>query len=140
MNMQKYILLFLTCLLSIKCNDNKDKLQLRVAELERKVDSLSYQKPPSATELFELRSKCAALGEKILRENVIGSALTQSEVSHYDPKTARCYVELTVQNADITNPTITSTYLYDGQTKELLAFAQIEKNVRSCAVWKKVIF
>jgi hypothetical protein len=40
---------------------------------------------PTATEVFNLRSRCAALGERMLEENVIGSALTQSQISHYEP-------------------------------------------------------
>src|SRR3990172_1063562 len=60
--------------------------------------------PPTATEVFRLRSECAKLGEKILENNTVGSAVTQSQVSHYDPQTNRCYVELTVQTADLGTP------------------------------------
>jgi hypothetical protein len=83
---------------------------------------------PTATEVFHLRSECATLGEKILEDNPVGSALSQSQVSHYDPQTNRCYVELTVQTADIHTPVsdyLGRRYLYDGQTRELLAFAEI---------------
>ena len=55
------------------------------------------QQPPSATEVFHLRSLCAKLGEQLFEETFIGSALTKDQVSHYDPKSNRCYVELTVQ-------------------------------------------
>src|SRR4051812_35997829 len=52
---------------------------------------------PSATEVFQLRSLCAKLGEQLLDETTVGTALTKDQVSHYDPKSNRCYVELTVQ-------------------------------------------
>ena len=83
---------------------------------------------PTATEVFHLRSECATLGEKILEDSPVGSALSQSQVSHYDPQTNRCYVELTVQTADAQAPVsdyLGRRYLYDGQTRELLAFAEI---------------
>jgi len=50
--------------------------------------------PPTATEV------CAELGEKIMEENDIGMALSQ--VSRYDPRINRCYVELIVVAADVT--------------------------------------
>ena len=72
--------------------------------------------PPTATEV------CAELGEKIMEENDIGMALSQ--VSRYDPRTNRCYVELIVVAADVTKSKgVFHRYLYDGQTKELLASA-----------------
>jgi hypothetical protein len=82
---------------------------------------------PTATEIFHLRSECAALGHKLLDANVVGPALFQSQVSHYAPKSNRCYVELTIQTGDTTNqPRKTYTYLYDGQTGELLASLHYE--------------
>lgn len=61
-------------------------------------------RPPTAAEVFNLRSKCAELGQKILDGNLTGPALTQSQVSHYDPETNRCYVRLDVDTADLTVP------------------------------------
>jgi hypothetical protein len=84
------------------------------------------QQLPTATEVFRLRSACAEYGERILQENVIGRNLAQDVVSHYDPKSNRCYVELTVQDAALEG-TYLAMYLYDGQTKEQLAFA-MKKN------------
>jgi len=93
---------------------------------------------PTATEVFHLRSECAQLGEKILNNNFIGRALTQSQVSHYNPKTNRCHVELTVQSADMTKPPeVMSGYLFDGQTGEMLAYARIEKGKQSGMSFKK---
>jgi hypothetical protein len=79
---------------------------------------------PTASEVFELRTKCAALGERIRDENFIGSALAQEEVSRYSPEANRCYVRLDVHTADLGTPPekfISHTYLFDGQTRELLA-------------------
>lgn len=83
---------------------------------------------PTATEVFQLRSACAALGQKILDENVVGSALTQEQLSHYNPRTNRCYVELTVHAADLTkyDQFPYHRYLFDGQTKEMLAASEIK--------------
>ena len=77
-------------------------------------------RPPSATEVFNLRSKCAELGEKILEEQPMNLGTIPSQVSHYDPRTNRCYVELTVVTDDVNT---LHRYLFDGQTKEMLAHA-----------------
>ena len=87
---------------------------------------------PSATELFDLQSKCSAMGEKVLQNNFIGNALTQEQVSHYNPKDNRCYVKLSVHTADLTTPRdkyIEDNYLEDGQSGEILAdtFVKAEK-------------
>jgi hypothetical protein len=84
---------------------------------------------PTSAEIFDLRSKCAALGEKILEGNAIGSALTQEQVTHYNPQTNRCYVRLEVHTADFTTPQekrIDHLTLYDGQTREMLVLASVE--------------
>ena len=81
---------------------------------------------PSASEVFHLRSECARLAEKMLENNVVGTALTQSQVSHYNPQTNRCYVELSVQTANLSHLEYSSDTLYDGQTGELLAVHLVE--------------
>ncbi len=93
---------------------------------KKSVDKLSLQtfRPPSASETFELQSKCVALGVKVVEENTIGPALTHDQVSHYNPKDNRCYVLLRVSTADLSTPLaeyIDDNSLYDGQTRELLA-------------------
>ena len=94
--------------------------------------------PPTATEIFHLRSECAALGQKILDENIIGSALTQTETSRYNPLTNRCYVELVVQSADLNKPMeVFSRYFFDGQTGEMLASLKIEKGQKSGIVFDR---
>lgn len=78
-----------------------------------------------------------------MNDNIIGVARTQSQVSHYNSQTNRCYVELTVQNADINTVNTKSgyfaTYLFDGQTKDMLAFVKIEKGTKSGIAFKKGI-
>jgi hypothetical protein len=97
-----------------------------------------FHQLPTATEVFQLRSQCAKLGEQMLQDIFIGSALTEDQLSHYEPRTNRCYVEVTVRTVDLTkpNPYINRT-LYDGQTKELLAFARTEKGVKSGMVFDR---
>ena len=80
-------------------------------------------KLPTASEVFHLRSECARLGEKFVEEDLIGGVLGQPQESHYDPKTNRCYVQLTVMSAKAGDFT---TQLYDGQTRQMLAFASVE--------------
>jgi hypothetical protein len=87
---------------------------------------------PTATEIFNLRSKCAELGQKIMENNTIGIALTQDVATHYDPVTNRCYAELDVNTADLSKfDEYNSRTLYDGQTKEMLAHTQRSKGQKT---------
>jgi len=93
---------------------------------------------PSASEAFELQSKCSQLGEKILQDNFIGSALTQEQISYYNPLDNRCYVELNVHTADLSNPAaryIEHHSLFDGQTHEMLASAYVDGGKKSAFVF-----
>jgi hypothetical protein len=78
------------------------------------------QERDSATGVLNLRSRCAELGEEILDQQPFKSRTFPSQASRYDPRTNRCYVELTVLTDDINT---IHRYLYDGQTKEMLAHA-----------------
>lgn len=65
------------------------------------------------------------MGEKIKANNVIGSALTQEVISHYDPKSNRCYAELDVNTADLSKfDDYNSRTVFDAQTGEMLAHVQ----------------
>jgi len=87
---------------------------------------------PTATEVFNLRSKCAELGEKIMKNTVIGDELTKEQLSHYEPKTNRCYVRLTVWKANLgKGDEYFQQYLFDGQTGQVLAAIRREHGVRS---------
>jgi hypothetical protein len=79
--------------------------------------------PPTAEEAYRLQDDCIHRGEKILRESVIGIALAHEQVSRYNPTTNRCYVRLEVHAGDPTEfqKYDFSTYLFDGQTGEMLA-------------------
>jgi len=94
----------------------------------------SFQ-PPTATELFNLRSRCAALGDKFLEDLIVGSAITKSITSRYDPRTNHCYGDVVTRNVDA------SYYLrnlYDLQTAELLAFAKTEKGKKVGMIFNRV--
>lgn len=63
------------------------------------------------------------MGQRILDRNIIGKALTQEQVSHYNLKDNRCYVKLTVSTADLGTPGDKyeqHDYLYDGQPARCL--------------------
>jgi hypothetical protein len=96
------------------------------------------QQLPTAAEAFQLRSTCVKLGEKLLEENAIGSGLTQSQVAHYDARSNRCYVEHIVHMTDLSKlDEYHARYLKDGQTKELLAVARVEKGKKLGTVYDK---
>lgn len=94
------------------------------------VDAPSFRSP-TASEVFNLRSKCAELGDKILKNTDIADALKKDQVSHYEPKTNRCYVQLTVWNPDLSKSDYFQESLLDGQTGQVLAAIHREKGVRS---------
>jgi hypothetical protein len=84
----------------------------------------------------EARS-CAAAGEEILAGNAVRAAVYQEQFSHYSPRTSRCYVEMRVETmpAGDDQPDRFGRFLYDGQTKELLAFAEIKDGKKSGRVF-----
>jgi hypothetical protein len=90
----------------------------------------------SVTEESRFRSACAASGEQILAANFIRSAVHQEQVARYSPRTSRCYVEMRVQTVDRDEHVERfGRFLYDGQTKEMLAFAQIRDGKKSGRVF-----
>jgi hypothetical protein len=92
-------------------------------------DAASPFRVPTASELFDLQSKCSAMGEKLMQDNLIGSDETQSQVSHYNPKDNRCYVKLSVSTANLSAPRekyVEDDYLIDGQSKEQLAYLLVK--------------
>ena len=93
---------------------------------------------PTASEQFDLQSKCSGMGEKTMDDNVIGNALREEQVSHYNPKDNHCYVKLEVSTADLSTPREKFTrdsFLYDGQTKELLAYLYDNGGKKSAEVF-----
>ena len=94
-------------------------------------DAPSFRSP-TATEVFNLRSQCAELGEKIMKNTVAGDDLKKDQLSHYEPKTNRCYVRLTVWNANLgKRDEYYQQYLFDGQTGQVLAAIRRENGVKS---------
>jgi hypothetical protein len=85
----------------------------------------TYFKPPTATELFDLRSRCAALGREFIDDLVVGGAINKSLISRYDPRTNHCYGDVTTERID--NVQYYNRSLFDLQTGDMLAFAKIEK-------------
>jgi hypothetical protein len=93
------------------------------------------QAPPVGAEEARLRAACAAVGEQILASNFMRSAVYQEQFSRYSAPTNRCYVEMRVQTMPGENTARIGRYLYDGQTKELLAFAEIKDGKKSGRVF-----
>lgn len=91
---------------------------------------------PTEAEIVQLRSTCAAWGQQILEGNFIRSAIYQEQFSRYSPWTNRCYVEMTVYTNELNkNSERLGQYLYDGQTREMLAFAQIQNGKKTGRVF-----
>lgn len=83
-----------------------------------------------------MQSACAAWAQQILEGNFIRSALYQEQFSRYSPRTKRCYVEMRVQTVDLnTQSDRFGRFLYDGQTREMLAFAEIQNGKKSGRVF-----
>jgi hypothetical protein len=83
-----------------------------------------------------LRSACAAWAQQILEGNFVRVALYQEQFWHYNPNTNRCYVEIRVQTGGLSEHSdLFGQYLYDGETRELLAFAQIQNGKKSGKVF-----
>jgi len=100
------------------------------------VSAVGAHQLPTTADIIQLRSTCADLGQQILEGNFIRSAVYQEQFSRYSPNTNRCYVEMRVQTNDSKRRLDRfGRYLYDGQTKEMLAFAQIQNGKKSGRVF-----
>lgn len=88
----------------------------------------------TATELFDLRTKCSAMVDKQSEAlGLVGIALTSTVSSHYNPDTNRCYAEVVVTknfSFDYKEHPVPDNYrtttVYDAQTKQQLVFADQE--------------
>jgi hypothetical protein len=97
----------------------------------------------SAIAEFELRGKCAELGDKMLEEGlweVVGPALTAEMTTNYSPEANRCYVEFTLtKNLSYNYLSTPRNYrtktVYDGQTKRTLACTSQQGDKRSGLIW-----
>jgi hypothetical protein len=82
------------------------------------------------------RSLCAAWAQQILDSNFVAAALYQEQFWRYSQSTNRCYVEIRVQTGGLSEQSERfGQYLYDGETRELLAFAQIQNGKKSGKVF-----
>jgi hypothetical protein len=79
------------------------------------------QKLPTATEVFNLRTKCAELGRELNDSLPYGPAWTRTTISNYVPKLNRCYATLEDDDSATHKHYIN---LYDGQTRDLLAYTR----------------
>jgi hypothetical protein len=82
------------------------------------------QQPPTATELWQFRSACIELGQKIVKDTQHLHLTDSVEMSsRYDPATGHCYVLTTVMRVDdrYGHKGDTSVALWDGQTGRILA-------------------
>jgi hypothetical protein len=68
--------------------------------------------PPTATEVFHLRSECGRLGEQIKEKNDLGTYGITYVFSNYNQMNNRCYVLLKYW---FFKSQATQLYLYDGQ-------------------------
>ena len=109
--------------------------------VQEKAQPTSSRPRLSVTEEFHLRGECAALAEKMSPVyGLVGIALTSEVLSHYNPETNRCYVEVTVtKNPSYNDPKVplncSSLALYDGQTREMLISAHQEGKKSVGTVW-----
>jgi hypothetical protein len=79
---------------------------------------------------------CATWAQEILEGNLVRSALYQEQFSHYSPRTNRCFVEMRVQTGELNERSDRfGQYLYDGQNREMLAFAEIQNGKKSGRVF-----
>lgn len=102
-----------------------------------------YPNGLTASEVFNLRTKCADMVDKqseILGE--VGIALTSDVSSHYNPDTNRCYAEVvTTKNFSYNykeHPVpddYRTTAVYDAQTKKMLVLASQEGDKSYASDW-----
>lgn len=100
------------------CERSSDNSEIQALREEVARLKATKQQLPSATELFDLRAKCNAMGDALLKEQYFGNGLfTVSQVSRYDIKSGRCFVDLRSTGSGF----FFHRKLYDGHTKALLA-------------------
>jgi hypothetical protein len=91
------------------------------------------QTKPTATEIFNLRTKCGELAERIREwqqkegvQSYLGTKAYVSQTSNYDAQTNRCYAEITTSITSMHEDKLSTTDfvdLYDAQSRQQLAGA-----------------
>jgi hypothetical protein len=89
---------------------------------------------PTAAEVFALRSKCADLINDLRNARYpppvgLPPTLDVTFKSHYNPSANRCYV-LETEQGYVAPSGYTKRTLYDGQTKEVLAYTHLDADMR----------
>ncbi len=117
------IIILALLIVVIKTQNESGKVNKQNLDLQTKVYNL-----PTATEVFNLRSECATLGQKISDSKPSGNyRYSRLQSSHYNPATNRCYVEFSDMGSLEAKGSY-SRFLYDGQTKDELAYAFEDKD------------
>ena len=97
-----------------------------------------HPSPLTATEVFDLRTKCTQLGDKLLGLYPVNAPLTHEQTSRYDSIANRCYVEIFVHKMDLSEPRWNDDWaqtVFDGQSRETLAW--IAQNKGKINAWIK---
>ncbi len=118
---------FVVLLLSADCTNNKPIPESPAAPAAKVIAKPSFV-PPTAEQAYRLQDDCTRRGEQILADDAVGSALTEEQISRYNPTTNRCYVRVETHAINLKDwdKADISTNLYDGQTKELLAYVIVK--------------
>lgn len=89
--------------------------------------SNGQRKPPTATEIFHLRTECGELAAKVLKRDFPDeldrqdSIISKGVESKYNPRTNRCTVKITFVTLSYV-----SVAMLDGQTNEELAWIYVD--------------
>jgi hypothetical protein len=126
-----------------------EEIESPYSDDDLKIESGRDREQPklSATELFDLRTKCAACVEKVVNNYwppEIPGIISRVSASHYDLRSGRCFVELKAfyappnpQWAEASNDHL----LFDGQTgKELAQTIVYKSGTRTGVVHTKSIY
>ena len=107
-----------------------------------------YQNGLTASEVFNLRTKCSEIVDKLSSDyviGVVGVALTSQVSSHYNPDMNRCYAEVVVTKnfsydykAHPIPDNYRTTSLYDAQTKNLTLTKMARNHTRMTSRIKPV--
>lgn len=141
----------LLCIVGVGVFIGGEKYESYRADGQARAKTTPVEKQPpriTAAEEFELRTKCAELADKMKQEGpygLVGNALISEMVPHYNPETNHCYVQFeATKNFSFTYPSVPTNYrttsIYDGQTKELLVFADQEGEKSSGTIWTAAAF
>jgi hypothetical protein len=101
----------------------------------------SAQSPPTATEAFNLRIKCKKMSDEKAQEFIDGNTSMKLEIvaarntSKYDPISNRCYGRFYGHTKNANLYDIETDQVYDLQTDDLLANAEIKNGKKHGSIW-----